>query len=190
MGYKLNKNQKTLIKVGLNSEELIVPDTVTYISLHYNDKHYKMSDCKKLKRVFLSNSMQKIPPKLFKNSISLTQIEIPKSINYIEKNAFENCKNLKKIKIENLECKFSVYSIFNNTPYEKIYKKFYEIRSVWDLNNPEFISFCNDVYDDLDNIFKYVNTENCILTAEDVEDLIKDKEEYNGFVTGNVNYGI
>ena len=76
--------------------EAEIPDSVTYIS------HCAFSGCKLLKTVKLSKSLVGFGQEVFENCISLTEIEIPKSLQYADSSwgPFYGCDNLSRVVFE------------------------------------------------------------------------------------------
>ena len=73
--------------------EITIPDSVTKMWYHI------FSNCKKLKKVKLSNNLKVVSAETFKDCTALESIDIPDGVEGIDSSAFYNCSALKSIKL-------------------------------------------------------------------------------------------
>ena len=114
--YGCKKLKKIILPNGLKSigysafsnceslEEIIMPDSVTNINKEYILPYatgHCFENCINLKKVKLSNNIEKIPKNCFGNCTSLEKVILPTKLETIEEYAFEKCTSLKSIVIPN-----------------------------------------------------------------------------------------
>ncbi len=101
------KGQKAILVSYLPSKKTVnykVPSTIEEIY------HYAFAGSKKLKKIILPNSLEKIGKKAFIKS-NVRSIEIPKSVSHVDDEVFLKCNKLKKIIILGEVEQFSPYAI-------------------------------------------------------------------------------
>ncbi len=77
------------------------------------------SECTKLKKVIIPQSVHKILPKTFMNCVSLTSVRLPVGLKKIDKKLFKNCKILKSVNIPST-VEIVYMSAFSGTGIRKI----------------------------------------------------------------------
>ena len=89
---------------GTYSDEVVIPDKVTYGGVEYNVTtigKYAFSSCKSMTSVSIPNSITSIGCGAFEDCSGLTSVTIPNSVTSIDILAFQNCSGLTSVSIPN-----------------------------------------------------------------------------------------
>ena len=150
-----------------NLEEVILPNTVTYIGEKafrecYNLKKINIPDnltklqwqtfyyCENLKTIEIPNGLKTIGSAAFSCCVSLESLEIPESVTSIENTAFCECRSLQRINIPKKVSRIDNYTFYNCMTLESIQLPdgitnigtyaFYKCYNLKDINIPNSVT--------------------------------------------------
>lgn len=145
---------------------ITIPNSVTLIG----DRVF--SGCTRLTSIMIPNSITSISPHAFSYCDSFTSITIPNSVTEIDDSAFLGCENLKSVifKGDPSKIKFGK-GVFDKTPYEKEFKRLFNIPNV-DIKNINIAD--TDINIDTKKI-KFVKLSDEVFEGEAAEKVISKK---------------
>ena len=119
IGYSAFQNNKRLTKISLPRNLKII-------------RQDAFSGCDSLKEVVIPEGVKDIREGAFSHCINLERVFLPQSLEAIDRNAFWGCSSLININANSLKneidlpsnMRFLCFSAFNNTPIEKMVRKF------------------------------------------------------------------
>ena len=90
-GLKVTKIRRNVFEGAKKLKTVYIPDSVAYI------ENGAFKDCGSLQKVRLPKSLERINGGTFYCCLSLTTVDIPESVNFIGMNAFNGCTSLKSL---------------------------------------------------------------------------------------------
>lgn len=134
-GFVINENGCLIEYTGVGGD-IVIPDTVTYISdstFKDNDKitsvtisenvkkigFYSFENCDNLEKVTMKNGVEEISYRAFNGCSKLKNVNIPDSVEVIELEAFQNC-NLESIKLPSYLKELGARAFAGNSLLKKI----------------------------------------------------------------------